>query len=164
MKRVVGLMVVSLLLIFALPVTAQEASPPAGGPPDSFELAPGVTAEDVVFAEGQENPSLYSLRFDPGVSYQVEASPNLEIAYVVSGSLIVQLDGPVIVGAVGAIGTPGEAVSADQEVTVAEGQYIVLQPGVSGEVRNEGDEPVIVAVAGVSPGGLPGPATATPAG
>lgn len=162
MKRVLGLMFLSVLWILAIPASAQEASPPPGEPPDSFELAPGVTADDVVFTEGQESPSLYRLHFDPGVSYEVAASPNLEIAYVVEGSLIVRLDGPVIVGAVGAEGTPGEAVSANEEVTVTAGQYIVLQPGVSGEVRNEGEETAVVAVAGVTPGGLPGPATATP--
>lgn len=163
MNRLWSLVVVCLLALMSLSAAAQEATPPAGEMPESFEIAPGVTVDDVVFAEGEESPSLYRLHFEPGVIYQVEASPNLEIAYVMSGSLTFQLDGPTILGEIGAQDTPAQAVTGDEEVTVTEGQYVVLQPGVAGEVRNEGDVTAVVAVAGVNPGQVLTPATATPA-
>jgi len=58
MKHLIALVIAALLGVFALPALAQDATP---GPPDSFELAPGVTADSAVFVEGQESPSLYRL-------------------------------------------------------------------------------------------------------
>lgn len=160
MKRVVALIAVALFGIFTLSGLAQDATP---GPPDSFEIAPGVTADSTVFVEGQQNPSLYRLHFQPGVSYPVQPGPNLEIAYMEAGSLTVRLDGPAIVGEVGATDVAGEAIAAGTEVTLATGQYLVLQPGVTGEVRNAGQETATVSVAGIAPGGTATPEAATPA-
>lgn len=145
-------------------VLAQESTPgPEGEPPDSFELAPGVIADNVVFAEGSESPVMYRLHFEPGVTYPVPPGVNLELAYVETGSLILTLDAPIVVGQMGAVDTAGVMVPAATEVTLTAGQYLVLQPGVAGEVRNEGSETAIVSVAGI---GLQGVATpmATPAG
>jgi quercetin dioxygenase-like cupin family protein len=161
MKRSVGLIVVSLFFVLGIPVVAQDATPAA--PPDSFELAPGVTADSFVFVEGQENPSLYRLSFEPGVSYPVEPGPNLELVYMEAGSLTMQLDAPVTIGQLGDITSAGESIPADTEVTLTAGQYFVLQPGVSGEVRNDGEETATVSVAAIVLQGMATPA-ATPAG
>ncbi len=135
--------------------TAQDS------PPDSFELAPGVTAEDLVFVEGQENPSLYRVHFDPGVSYPVQESPSLELVYMESGSMILLFNAPVTTFQLGA--ESGETVAADTEFTLTEGQYFILAPGVSGEVRNDTEETATVSIAGMIPGGTATPAAATPA-
>lgn len=160
MKRVIALIAAALFGIFALPTLAQDATP---GPPDSFEIAPGVTADSAVFVEGQQNPSLYRLHFQPGVSYPVQPGPNLEIAYMEAGSLTVRLNGPAVVGEVGATDVAGEAIAAGTEVTLATGQYLVLQPGVTGEVRNGGQETATVSVAGITLGDTATPGAATPA-
>lgn len=159
MIRLISLIVAALLGVFALPALAQDATP---GPPDSFEIAPGVTADSAVFVEGEQNPSLYRLHFQPGVTYAVHPGPNLEIAYMEAGSLIVRLNGPAIVGEVGATDNGGEAIPAETEVTVSAGQYLVLQPGVTGDVRNDGQETATVSVAGIAPGGAATPEIATP--
>lgn len=173
MRRVLmGLWLVVVLLASVLvgahgvvAANAQEATPPAGemGPPESFELAPGVTADSMVFVEGQENPSLYRLHFDAGVTYSIAPSTSLELAYVEAGSLTVTLDGATTVGRVGQPEADGEAMAPNTEFVLETGQFIVLQPGVSGEVRNDGDETAIVSVAGLTPSGAQMP-EATPAG
>lgn len=161
MKRSIGLIVVSLFLVLALPVVAQDATPEA--PPESFEIAPGVTADSVVFVEGQEDPPLYRLSFEPGVSYPVQPGPNLELVYMEAGSLTMQLDAPITIGKLGDTTSSGENIPANTEVTLTVGQYFALQPGVSGEVRNDGQETATVSVAGIILEGMATPA-ATPAG
>jgi hypothetical protein len=59
MKRLIALVVAGLLGILVLPALARGPTP---GPPDSFEIAPGVTADNAVFVEGEPTPSLYHLR------------------------------------------------------------------------------------------------------
>lgn len=161
MKRSIGLIVVALFLVLAVPVAAQDATPAA--PPDSFEIAPGVTADSVVFVEGQENPSLYRLHFEAGLSYPIMPGPSLELVYVEAGSLTIQLDAPITLGELGDTSSAGESIEADTELTLTAGDYFVLQPGVSGETRNDGPDTATVSVAGIAAGGMATPA-ATPAG
>lgn len=143
---------------------AQDASPPAGGPPPgSFEIAPGVTADAAVFAEGREDPTAYRLTFDAGVTYTIMESPALEIAYVESGTLTMTLSVPVTVGQVDAPDEAGEAVAAGTEFTLDAGEYIVLPPMTTGEVRNDGEEPASVSIANLIPEGMMPSRDATPA-
>jgi len=154
-----------MMVSIVVGVGAQEASPPSEpmGPPESFELAPGVVADSMVFVEGQENPSLYRLHFDAGVVYDVAPSTSLELVYMKTGSLTATLDGAVTVGRVGETQAQGEAIDANTEFTLETGQFFVLQPGVSGEVRNDGEQTATVSVAGLTPDGAMVP-EATPAG
>ncbi|MDQ3225912.1 MAG: hypothetical protein M3Q50_04685 [Chloroflexota bacterium] len=157
----VGIVVIGILMMGGGAAVAQESTP---GPPDSFELAPGVIADNMVFVEGQENPSLYQLHFAAGVSYPVQASPSLELVYLESGTMTVRLDAPVTIAQADTADGSSEIVAADTEFTLSAGQYFVLSPGVSGEVRNDGEETATVSIAGVVPGGTATPAAATPAG
>lgn len=142
---------------------AQDASPPAGGPPPGgFEIAPGVTADAAVFAEGRQDPSLYRLTFAPGVTYPIAESPALELAYMESGALTMTLSVPVTIGQVGASDAAGESVEANTEFTLEAGQYIVLTPGTIGEVRNDSDVPGVVSIANIIPAAV-GTPEATPA-
>jgi len=156
-----GIVVIGILMMGGGAVVAQEGTP---GPPDSFELAPGVIASNMVFVEGQENPSLYRLSFAPGVSYPVQESPGLELVYMESGTMTVRLNAPVTVASLNATDGSGESVAADTEFTLSAGHFFVLAPGVSAEVRNDGEETATVSVAGLIPGGMTVPAAATPAG
>lgn len=161
MRRLFTLVATLWALSLLAPLAvAQESTP---GPSDSFEIAPGVTADNVVFVDGQENPSLYHLHFAPGVSYPVQASPSLELVLMESGTLTVRLDAPVTISQLNAMDGSGEAVAAGAEFTLGAGQYFVLAPGVSGEVRNDGEETATVSIAGMIPGGTAIPAAATPA-
>jgi hypothetical protein len=160
MRRVPGFLFAVAVMVLGLiasvglisGASAQDASPPAGGPPPGvFEIAPGVTADAAVFAEGRQDPSLYRLTFAPGVMYPIAESPALELAYVESGALAMTLSVPVTIGEVGSPGVAGESVEANTEFTLEAGQYIVLPPGTTGEVRNDGDEPGVVSVANIIP-------------
>lgn len=142
---------------------AQEGTPPAG-PPDAFEIAPGVTAHDAVFAEGQQNPPIYRLSFEPGTTYEIAPGENLELVYVDVGHLVMRLEVPVTVSQLGTPDAPGETVPAGTEFTVSVGEYFVLPPGVGGEVRNEGLDTATVSVAGVAADISATPGAATPTG
>jgi hypothetical protein len=112
-------------------VLAQDSTPaPESGPPEGFELAPGVIADSVVIVEGSENPVKYRLHFEPGVTYPVEPGVNLELALVEAGSLTMTLDAPIVVGQMGDVSSAGETIAAGTEVTLSAGQYFVLQPGL----------------------------------
>ncbi len=139
-------------------VDAQEGTPPAGG----FEIAPGVTAEALAFAAGRETPALYRLTFAPGVTYRVEPTPAISLVYGEAGALTATLDAPITIVRAGAIATPGEAVAAGTEFTLAAGDYAVFPPLVGGEVRNDGREAATVTVADIVPEGMATPTAATP--
>jgi quercetin dioxygenase-like cupin family protein len=155
MRRIVGLVLVVVAVLFSMVagISAQDVTPPSGSmePPESFELAPGVMVDLMVFGPGAESPINYRLHFEPGVTYAVEPSGALELIYVESGELTVTLDGVVVVDELGDARTVGEGIEANLETTITAGQYFVLQPGVGGEVRNDGEETAIVSVAGILP-------------
>ena len=138
---------------------AQEGTPPVGG----FEIAPGVTAEALAFAPGQESPSLYRLTFAPGVTYAFAPAPEIALVYGEAGVLTVALEAPVTVARAGATDAAGEAVAAGSEFTLAVGDYTVFPPLVGGEARNDGVEPATVLVAAIVPAGMATPTAATPA-
>jgi hypothetical protein len=158
MRRIITLSsgVALLMLWMVVGISAQDATPPSGemGMPESFEIAPGVVVDNMVFAPGAMEPSSYRLHFEPGVVYQVEPGGALELVYIESGELAMTLDGVVTVGELGDSRTVGDAIEANLEVVVSASQYFVLQPGVSGEIRNDGEEVAIVSVAGILPSGL----------
>lgn len=156
MRRLISLLsvVVLVAISMALNLSAQEASPPAPmGPPDSFEIAPGVVADNMVFAEGMDAPVSYRLTFQDGVVYEIGATPSLEIGYMESGSLVMTVDAPVTVKHVDDSQGEGETYSAGTEFTINAGEFMVLQPGVGGEIRNESGEPAMLSVAGLTPAG-----------
>ena len=168
MRRTINLFLGVGLLLTAMVITAsaQEATPASEpmGPPDVFEIAPGVTADSAVFVEGQEAPSLYRLNFAPGVTYPIAPSTNLELVYVETGILVVELDAATTVSQLDTPDAPGLPVPAGTEFTVSIGEYFVLPPGAAGVVRNEGDYTATVSVAGIAPGVSATPEAATPAG
>lgn len=151
--------------VHVMGVAAHDATPPPeeAGFPESIELTPGVVADSMVFVVGQENPSLYRLHLDAGVTYPVAPSTSLELVYMEAGSLTVTLDGEVTIGRVGEAEPQGGKIEANTEFMLQAGQFLVLEPGVSGEVRNQGDETATVSIAGLTPAGASLP-EATPAG
>jgi hypothetical protein len=125
-----------------------------------FEIAPGVTAG--VLPVSEDPPSLYWVRFAPGVTYTLEEDPAITLLYGQTGSLLLRLGVPVTVTRAGAMDTPGETIPAETEFTLSEGDYTVLPPNAGGEARNEGQEPAQVAIAGLVPEQLEIVVTGTP--
>lgn len=152
LSTVVALLMVSIVM----GISAQDATPPSGEMemPQSFEIAPGVVVDNMVFAPGAMEPGSYRLHFEPGVVYQVQSSGALELVYIESGELVMTLDGVVTIGELADNRTVGDAIEANLETVISAGQYFVLQPGVGGEIRNDGEEVAIVSVAGILPSGM----------
>lgn len=137
-------------------IAAQEATPPA-------EELEGVTFEPLGFGTAEELPAapadlqLFRVTLDPGASIPAEGgNPTVVLLYVESGSLTIQIEAPLQVtraATIEAFATPGaveegadlgpEEVAAGTEVTLEAGDSVVLQANVAGELRNDGDEPVV---------------------
>jgi hypothetical protein len=155
MPRLAVLIAVALLTLLGVTAQgrladAQEAGTPPAGPME-FEIAPGVTAIALAFIPGQESPAVYQLRLDPGVTYAFQGVPDLELAYIESGTLTLTLDKLVTVTRSEAADQPGEAVEAGTEFSVSAGDYFVLPLMGGGELRNDGSEPALMTVASIVP-------------
>ncbi len=137
---------------------AQEGTPPAGG----FEIAPGVTAEGLAFAAGQETPALYRLTFASGVVYPIAPAPEISLVYSEAGMLTFTLDVPVTITRAGVTGSAGEAVAAGTEFMLHAGDYATFPAFVGGEARNDGPEAASVLVASIVPPGMATPVAGTP--
>ena len=136
---------------------AQEATPRAET--TGVEVAPGVTFDLVPVSE--DPPYLYRLRFAPGATLSFADDPAISLVYVESGSLSLQLD-----AAVSDARTDPEAEEeedAGTAVTLSEGDYFVLPPLVAGEIRSDGQQPMSIVIAAITPGLIPGTAIGTPA-
>jgi len=134
---------------------AQASTPVAEA--TGVEVAPGVTFE--LMPASEDPPSLYRLRFAPGATLAFVDDPAISLVYVESGALSLQLDAAVS-------DARPEASSGDEEadtaLTLAQGDYFVLPPLVAGEIRNEGQEPMAIVIAAITPGAIPVTALATP--
>ena len=136
--------------------TRAQASTPVAEE-TGVEVAPGVTFELMPAAE--DPPSLYRLRFAPGATLAFVDDPAISLVYVESGALSLQLDAAVSDARPEA--SSGEE-EADTALTLAQGDYFVLPPLVAGEIRNEGQEPMSIVIAAITPGMIPATAIATP--
>ena len=95
---VVAVVLLGMLALHAQPVAiAQEATPAAE------EMMPeGFTYQQVMFASGIELTSpldlnVFRFGLEPGTATPVDESPGVGVLVVESGSLTVEVDGPVMV-------------------------------------------------------------------
>jgi quercetin dioxygenase-like cupin family protein len=174
---VIAVMLLGMLALHAQPVAiAQEATPAAEG------MEPeGVTFEPLAITSGLTLPSpadMIALRFsiDPGAVLPLEASdPSSGMLIVESGTFTVRVDAPWAVSRSGslnaAIGTAvatgtftpsDEQIASGQEVTMGAGDAAYIPGSVSGEIRNDGQEPVVGVVVLVGPSETMSGATPTP--
>ena len=86
--------------------------------------------------------------------------PAISLVYVESGALSLQLRAAVSDARPDA--SSGDEEDADTTLTLDQGDYFVLPPLVAGEIRNEGQEPVSLVIAAITPGPVPVRAVATP--
>jgi quercetin dioxygenase-like cupin family protein len=179
-RLVVSLSVVVVLLgIFTLraqpDAIAQEATP-AG-----VEIG-GVTFQPVALALGIDFPSpgallLARAALDPGGVVPIEErDPALGILLVESGTLTLQVEGPMTVTrgtglgaamataeATGDVNALMETVPAGQAVTLAAGDAAYIPAHVAGEIRNEGRERAVrLAILVLPAEDMMGEATPTP--
>ncbi len=156
---VVVVMLLGMLALHAQPVAiAQEATPAA-----EDMMPEGFTVEPRPFALGANESSpadllVARLTLEPGVSLPGdESDPSVGIVVVESGTLTVQAEGPITVTRGAGL---GEALAAAEESgdfttltePVAEGEAVTLEAGdaaylpanTAGELRNDGDEPVVM--------------------
>ena len=143
--RPVVLLVVVLTLLGSLsPAAAQDATPPseqaAGTPePATFRaLAAGLIE---VLAPSTANVVLGRISLAPGASIPFDPDdPSAILVYMASGELTIRVDVPMTVARAAGAGTPipPEAVAADTEFTLREGDSALFPGTMTGEVRNAG--------------------------
>ena len=150
-----GLVTLIYGMLGSVSTRAQESTPMAEA--TGVEVAPGVIFE--LMPASEYPPSLYRLRIAPGATLAFVDDPAISLVYVESGALSLQLDAAVD-------DARPEASSGDEEadtaVTLVQGDYFVLPPLVAGEIRNEGQEPMSIVIAAITPGMVPATGIATP--
>ena len=176
----VSIVAVALLGMGALhaqPVAvAQEATPAAG------EMMPaGVTFQMVAFTPDVDvsSPSdlfVFRVGLEPGASLPIDDSPGVGIVFVESGTLTLQVEGQTSVNrgagmnaamataeASGDMSGLSESVAAGEAATLEAGDAAFIPGNISGELRNEGQEPATALAFGVDPSGeMMGEATPAP--
>ena len=135
---------------------AQESTPAAET--TGVEIAPGVTF--ALVPPSEDPPSLYRLRLAPGATLSFVGDPAISLVYVEFGALSLQMDAAI---SDARSDEDGDEEDADTALTLSEGDYFVLPPLVAGDIRNEGQGPVSMMIAAITPGPLPTTATGTPA-
>ena len=181
--RRVGLLVsiVSFLLLGIAvtgmpPVTrAQELTPVAGIEPEGVIFAPLAITSGVTLASPADIIAV-RLSIEPGAGFPLETSdPTGGMLIVESGTFTVRVDAPWAVSRSGSIlaaiataeatGTytpTDEQIGSGEEVTMGAGDAAYIPGSVSGEIRNDGDEPAIAQIVLIGPTqGMTG-ATPTP--
>jgi quercetin dioxygenase-like cupin family protein len=174
----------SVALVIVLGVPALHAQPPAvaqEATPAGVEIG-DVSFEPVALATNIDLPSpgdLFVARasLDPGGVVPIEESdPALGILLVESGTLTLQVEGPMTVTRGASLGEAMataqasgdfralmESIAAGQVVTLEAGDAAYIPANVAGEIRNEGQEPAVrLAFLVLPPEDMVGEATPAP--
>ena len=141
-----------------LSAQAQDATPAAEQEGETIE---GVTARAValgtleVLAPGTASLSLGRISLAPGATLPFDPSdPSAVLVYAASGELTFLVETPMTVARRVEPGTPAptepEAVEANTEFTLRDGDSALFPPAIAGEVRNDGDEEAIAWVVNVA--------------
>jgi quercetin dioxygenase-like cupin family protein len=177
--------VVAIVLLGAAIVAGQPGTMAQEGTPEAVEgmMPEGLTFTLLGFADGLELPSPAVLEvarseFEPGAGFPFfPGGPTGALVIVESGSLTARVEeqswtisrGAALQEAMAAAEAGGdlanavEQVAAGAEGSLQAGDVAFVPGGVSGEVRNDGEETasallVLIAPSGVaSPAGTPGP-------
>ncbi len=139
---------------------AQDATPVLG----EQEFARGVFAAPLAFAENQEVPALYRIRFAPGsVLFADTSDPSISLTYVESGAITITIKAPIAVTRAGVVGGSPETVAAGTTVMLETGDYFVVPALTEGTFRNDGEEAASLLVSAVIPARVAMPTVGTPA-
>ena len=143
--RLFVLLVVLLTLLGSLgSAAAQEATPAseqAAGTPEPATFRALAAGFIEVLAPSTANVVLGRISLAPGASIPFDpADPSAILVYMASGELTFRVDVPMSVARAAGVGTPTppEAVEADTEFTLREGDSALFPGTMAGEVRNDG--------------------------
>src|SRR5918995_7302918 len=141
------LLVVVLTLLGSLgPAAAQDATPPsdpAAGTPEPATFRAVAAGLIEVLAPSTANVVLGRISLAPGASIPFDPTdPSAILVYMATGELTVRVDVPMAVARAAGAGTPTppEAVAADTEFTLGEGDSALFPGTMGGEVRNAGTD------------------------
>ena len=141
------LLVVVLALLGSLaPAAAQEATPAseqAAGTPDDATFRAVAAGLIEVLAPSTANVVLGRISLAPGASLPFDPmDPSAILVYVATGELTFRVDVPMTVarGTGAGTPTPPEAVAADTEFTLRDGDSALFPGAMGGEVRNAGTD------------------------
>ena len=145
-RRSLVLLVVVLALLGSLaPTAAQEATPAAeqaAGTPEGATFRALAAGLIEVLSPSTANVLLGRVSLAPGASVPFDpADPSAILVYAASGELTFRVDVPMTVARGGAgTPTPPEAVAADTEFTLRDGDSALFPGAMGGEVRNDGTD------------------------
>jgi quercetin dioxygenase-like cupin family protein len=166
MRRLaVFLSVVVVVLFGTIALHAQSVTRAQDATPAGQEME-GLTFEPIGFAQGVTLPSPADLTaaragFDPGVGFPLEASdPEGAFVVVESGTLMVRVE--EVTWTISRGSGSSEEVALGEEATLEAGDSAYVPGGVTGEVRNNGQERAEALVFLASPAGAMAAATPAP--
>ena len=126
---------------------AQDATPSAeqAAAPEGVTFVTLASGSIEVLSPGTANLVLGRIRLDPGATLPFDPNdPSVDLVYMTGGTLTFRIDAPMTVARGVAAGTPvptePEAIEANTEFTMSDGDSALFPPNASGEVRNDGDE------------------------
>jgi quercetin dioxygenase-like cupin family protein len=136
---------------------AQEATPDTeqGGEIEGVTARAVASGTIEVLSPGTANLSLGRITLAPGTVLPFDPmDPSAVLVYAAAGELTFRVEAPMTVARRGSPGTPiptePEAVEANTEFTLADGDSALFPPAIAGEVRNDGDEEAIAWVVNVA--------------
>jgi quercetin dioxygenase-like cupin family protein len=150
---VVALLIVLVLAIGAsqgmYPSTqAQDATPRAdrqAGAPEGVSFVSLASGTIEVLSPGTASLTLGRIRLAPGATLPFDPTdPSVDLVYMSSGTLTFRVEADMTVARGARAGTPAptepEAIPANTEFTLSDGDSALFPPNPVGEVRNDGDE------------------------
>jgi hypothetical protein len=131
-----------------LSTMAQDATPPSeqqAGAPEGVSFVTLASGSIQVLTPGTANLVLGRIRLDPGATLPFDPTdPSVDLVFMSSGTLTFLLDAEMTVARGVQAGTPvptePEAIPANTEFTLSDGDSALFPPNAAGEVRNDGDE------------------------
>ena len=169
---IIGLLIMLVLALVATqainPITrAQDATPPSeqqNGAPEGVSFVTLASGTIQVLSPGTANLVLGRIRLAPGATLPFDPTdPAVDLVYMSSGTLTFRVDADMTVARGVRAGTPAptepEAIPANTEFTLSDGDSALFPPNAAGEVRNDSDEDATAWVTNVA---LFTPAAATP--
>jgi len=127
---------------------AQDATPPSGqqnGAPEGVSFVTLASGTIQVLSPGTANLVLGRVKLDPGATLPFDPTdPSVDLVYMSTGTLTFRVDANMTVARGVRAGTPiptePEAIPANTEFTLSDGDSALFPPNAAGEVRNDGDE------------------------
>ena len=137
---------------------AQDATPTAGqaaATPQAARFRTLASGSIEVLAPGTANLGLGRIVLAPGGTLPFDpADPSAVLVYMGTGELTFRVEAPMTVARSVGVGTPvptePEAVEANTEFIMSEGDSALFPPAIAGEVRNDGDQEATVWVVSVA--------------